>query len=185
MESGGTRGPRPGPAGFQGGSGVRACLWAGEHPPAPPSPTGLSHRPATPPSQLPPLHLINLQTAGTAQPSWTPSGDSQIKPKTGKGEDPWVSEVDSAPQVLGPDPAGPCPRVLGVSLTEGSLCLSRGTQLSFLPPLRTFLPPIHPETTATQTFPEHSFYHVTPCLWPGGGSPVPVGESASFFPRNS
>lgn len=38
-----------------------------------------------------------------------------------------MSEVDSAPQVLGPDPAGPCPRVLGVSLTEGSLCLSRGT----------------------------------------------------------
>lgn len=129
MERGGTRGHRPGPAGFQGGGGVRACLWAGEHPPAPPSPTGLSHRPATPPSRPLPLHLINLQTAGTAQPSWTPSGDSPIKPKTGKGKEAGMSGVDSAPQVLGPDLSEPCPEVLGVSLTEGFLCLSRGTFL--------------------------------------------------------
>lgn len=39
---------------------------------------------------------------------------------------------------------------------------SPAAQLSFLPPLRTFPPPIHPETAAAQTLPEHPFYHVAP-----------------------
>lgn len=144
-----------------------------------PLPPGLSP-PALPPP-LPP-HLINLQAAGT------PSGDSQIKAKTGEGKVGGVSGAQSAPQALGPGQAVPSPGSWGS--VEGSPCVSQGPFQSSHPaepppPLWTFLRPIHPETAAAQTLPEHPFYHVTPCLWPAGGSPVPVGESANFFPRNS
>lgn len=105
---------------------VRARPWAGEHPPLSPLPMGLPRRPAPLPARPLPPHLINLQAA---RPSRTPSGDSQIKPNTGEGKE---ARSPVPRRLLKPWALtwlGLAAGVLGVGLTEGSLCpsQSRGT----------------------------------------------------------
>lgn len=64
-----------GPAGFQGGSGVRACLWAAEHPPAhPPSdrPALYAHHPRPPQPASPALHKSAGGQTCSTQPGRPP-----------------------------------------------------------------------------------------------------------------
>lgn len=159
--------PSAGPAGVQGGSGVRAGPWAGEHPPTLPSSNSLSHAPTTPacPGPLPP-HLINLQTARPARPS---RDTLQRLPDKAAN---WQRVGSPGPiRHLRP---GPRPSWASTRGPQGSVwvkvacaCLRGPFQSScpakLQPPLWTFPLPIHPETAATQTCPEHPFYHVTPC----------------------
>ena len=177
-----------GPAGFPGGSGVRACPWAGEHPPTPPLLTGMSHGPTTPP----------VCPADSPTPHKSAGGQPDTLRRLPDKAENWQREggLGSLEPIQHFRPwdltlLGLASGSWEVSLTEGSLCLSQGTppvqtpQLSFLPPGRTPLLPIHPKTAAAQTFPEHPFYHVTPRLRPAGGSPAPVRESTNSFPQNS
>lgn len=57
---------------------------------------------------------------------------------------------------------------------------SPAAQLSFPPPLWAFPPPIHPETAATQTLPEHPFYHVLPAH--GWWLPSACGRKCKLLP---